>query len=530
MATYATKPAWELGARAPVRARIAVPLGLGVLVLLSAYVRTRNAGVGFWIDEGLSVGIAGRPLTDIPGVLRQDGSPPLYYVLVHLWMPLAGDSEAATRALSLLFGLLCVPVAWWGGRLVLGARTGWMAAMLAAANPFVTQYAQETRMYALVALLGLVAVICWLQAFVAAPPAGGGVRVRAAIGVAAAFAAMLYTHNWAAFLGLGTVAALLVVAALAGAAERRRLLRTALVAYGGAAALYLPWLPTLLYQATHTGAPWSNPPDLADLAEVPARLLGETAEIALALAAGAGLVAILARREERRLGAPARMVIALAVIGVACVVAAWLSSQLTPAWAPRYLAAALPPFLLLAAAGLGHAGRLGIAGLVLAVALSAGADRPPREKSNVRDVAEAVAPSLRPGDLVVATQPEQVPVLAYYLPGGVRFATLTGEVRDLGVTDWRDGVERLRRTSAERDLAPLLDALAPGRRLALVQPIVYDLKPWSAPWTELVRLRSEEWGQFVSTDRRFGATKQAPASVFPRRPNPVRATVYLKTG
>ena len=47
--------------------------------------------------------------------------------------------------------------------------------------------------------------------------------------------------------------------------------------------------------------------------------------------------------------------------------------------------------------------------------------------------------TLAPGDLVVSTQPEQVPVLEYYLPDGLRFATLTGEVRDTGVTDWRDG-------------------------------------------------------------------------------------------
>jgi mannosyltransferase len=529
MAAYATRPAWDLRARALGSARIVAPLGLGVLVLLSIYVRTRQVGVGFWIDEGLSVGIADRPLGDIPGVLRQDGSPPLYYVLLHLWLPLAGRSEEGTHALSLLIALACVPVAWWGGRLLFGATTGWMAAVLAAANPFLTQYAQETRMYALVTLLGLVALICWLQAFAGDPPGDGRVRRGAALGFAASFAAMLYTHNWGLFFGFGTAVAGLMLLALASPRERRRLLRTAVLAYGGAALLYLPWVPTFLYQIAHTGAPWSNPPDLADLASVPARLLGETAEIALVLAAGAGLVAILSRPPGGGLTRSARVVVALAVVGISIVVLAWVSSQLTPAWALRYLAAAVPPFLLLAAAGLGHAGRLGIAGLVLAVALSVAADRPPGEKSNVRDIAEAVAPSLQPGDLVVATQPEQVPVLAYYLPDGVRFATLTGRVRDLGVTDWRDGVQRLRRTSAERDLASLLDDLRPGQRFVLMQPIVYDLKPWSAPWTELVRLRSEEWTQFVSNDRRFGVTMQQPTSPFPRRPIPIQATVYLKT-
>ena len=48
-------------------------------------------------------GIASHPLTDIPGVLRADGSPPLYYMLLHVWIGvIGGDGEARTHALSLL--------------------------------------------------------------------------------------------------------------------------------------------------------------------------------------------------------------------------------------------------------------------------------------------------------------------------------------------------------------------------------------------------------------------------------------------
>ena len=51
---------------------------LAGLMALSLFLRTRAIHAGFWIDEGLSVGIASFPLTEIPHVLRQDGSPPLY--------------------------------------------------------------------------------------------------------------------------------------------------------------------------------------------------------------------------------------------------------------------------------------------------------------------------------------------------------------------------------------------------------------------------------------------------------------------
>src|SRR3712207_3866397 len=74
-------------------------VGLGVLTLVSLYMRTRFIGAALWIDEGLSVGIAQHGLTDIPGVLRQDGSPPLYYMTLHVWMQAFGSSEAATQSL-----------------------------------------------------------------------------------------------------------------------------------------------------------------------------------------------------------------------------------------------------------------------------------------------------------------------------------------------------------------------------------------------------------------------------------------------
>ena len=52
---------------------------------------------------------------------------------------------------------------------------------------------------------------------------------------------------------------------------------------------------------------------------------------------------------------------------------------------------------------------------------------------------------------------------------------------------------------------------------------------WNAPWTKLVRLRSAEFNQYVSNDPRFAPTTVYPP--FPRKegPNPVEATVLLKT-
>jgi hypothetical protein len=343
----------------------------------------------------------------------------------------------------------------------------------------------------------------------------------------------MYTHNWALFFAASLGGVWLVLVWRADGAARRELLRLGLIAFGGALALYLPWVPTMLYQAAHTGAPWSQAPSVSALLGVPGKLLGTMAQGVLALTAGAGVAAMMARRDERSGDEPAargraRTALALLAVGVATVLLAWLTSQASPAWANRYLVVGLPPFLLAAAGGLAHAGRLGIAGLVIVSAMGVG-DGAPSEKSNVRDVAQNIAPSTRPGDLVVSTQPEQIPALHYYLPDGLRFATVTGAVRDLGITDWRDGVQRLDAATASRDLAPLLDAMPSGSRLVLATPIFIEASRWDAPWTKAVRLRSLEWRQYLSNDPRFRVIAIEPAPPTDPVPNPVQALVYVKT-
>ena len=116
------------------------------------------------------------------------------------------------------------------------------------------------------------------------------------------------------------------------------------------------------------------------LLETPATMLGQFAQVALLLAAGAGLAVLLqqSRPVAGRVAAGHRAADRRRSPGP--------SSQLSPAWANRYLAVAAAPLLLAVAAGLAHAGRLGIAGLIVAAVLGAG-DTAPDDKSNVREVA-----------------------------------------------------------------------------------------------------------------------------------------------
>ncbi|MEA2479962.1 MAG: mannosyltransferase, partial [Thermoleophilaceae bacterium] len=279
-------------------------MGLGVLGLASLYLRTKAIDGAFWIDEGLSVGIARHAFFDIPTVLQQDGSPPLYYMTLHVWMKAFGSTETATHALSVLCAMLSIPAAFWAADRPFGRRAAWFGALIAALVPFLTGHAQETRMYALMPLLSIVATGCFLRAYVLRDR-----RLVAPFGLT--LAAMLYTHNWALFFGAAAFAAV-VWLGWDNPPERRKLAIDALLGFGLAGLLYLPWVPTLISQAQHTAAPWSNSPGTYEPTRQLTRVLGGYGpSMALLFGAGIGFVAIWRRSSAVR---ERRLVVASAIV------------------------------------------------------------------------------------------------------------------------------------------------------------------------------------------------------------------------
>lgn len=495
--------------------RLAEIAGLAVLVAISLLLRTSEMHVHYWIDEGLSVGISSHHLTAIPGILREDGSPPLYYLLLHFWIQWFGSYESATHALSLIFALVTIPVAYWVGRSLFDRRIAWTLAAMAALCPFLTSYAQETRMYSLVVLLSTLATAFYLHAFVF-----GRRQYRIPLGLT--LAVLLYTHNWAYFLIAGMLVSLGFAWRVSD--DRRRLVRDAALAFGLALVLYLPWVPSVIFQALHTGAPWATAPSLKTLLHAPDLLLGGAAgTVVLLLAAGSGL-AVLAQRSPREHDVLVPTLIALAVVPI---VSAWVLSQVSPAWATRYLAIAVAPLLIVGAVGLNRAGRLGAGGLALLAAYWLFAHAP-AAKSNAHFVSEQLSPNLQPGDLVISTQPEQVPTLAYYLPKGLVFANPFGIVHDTGVVDWRDGAQHFDRTGVDTQLLPLLKRLRVGQHVLFFKPIVFKPQRWRGPWTSRVRDRSSEYDGVLRGDPRFELIATVPQNYRDPGPNPLQGLLFEK--
>ncbi|MGH2914803.1 MAG: glycosyltransferase family 39 protein [Solirubrobacteraceae bacterium] len=477
--------------------------GLVALMALSALIRSRYLGGQLWMDEAITTGISLHPLSEIPGVLRYDGNPPLYYMLLHVWMALFGSSETATHSLSLLFGVLTIPAGGWAGWKLFGRRTGIMAALLFAFNAWLTAYAQETRMYELMALLGVLASAGFMLGFVQR-------RRRWLVLFGLSLTAMLYTHSWGTFFFAGALISLIPTLLATAPEDRRGLIRDAAITFVGAGILYLPWVPTLLYQAAHTAAPWDNPPRFGAPILLSRDVMGgDRITMMLIIPAAIGIVPLLARRRARTPEWTAAWT--LIALPTATLAVAWLESQLNPAFVARYFAPVIGALLLLIAWGCARARLPGLVAIAVAIAfLASPATYTPQFKSDMRDVAAEMGPLLAPGDLVVVGQPEQTPLAWYYLPAGLRFSNTaaSGVLKDPSYMNWVNALARLRNTPPRPTLARLVASMRPGQRLLYIRPLTEGAQNWQAPWTEMVRRRSAQWGALLTADVASGQLRQ----------------------
>ena len=161
------------------------------------------------------------------------------------------------------------------------------------------------------------------------------------------------------------------------------------------AVLYAPWLPTLLFQTAHTGAPWANAARLPGPLRGAARTCSASpASTCCCSARRRGLATLAAWRappaRARRIAARRRRRRRLAR-AVAAVAGSTRRGRCATA------RSRVAPLLLLAALGLARAGRARPRRPRAGRAAVGRPQDPPSTKCNVRSVTEAIAPSLAPG-------------------------------------------------------------------------------------------------------------------------------------
>jgi len=121
--------------------------------------------LALWFDEGVSITFATVPVREVMDyhILFDDVNPPAYRVLLGFWMRPLGVSDFTARYLSVVCGLLAVPLTYRIGRaLQLGLGSSVIGATLVAFAPMQVYYSQEAKGYTFVQLCVLVVVWLWL--------------------------------------------------------------------------------------------------------------------------------------------------------------------------------------------------------------------------------------------------------------------------------------------------------------------------------------------------------------------------------
>jgi len=399
-----------LAARTGLRPDRRIVAVLVAVTVAGGALRFATLGVqSLWLDESATVLLLRKSFTGMLGALPgSESAPPLYYCAAWLWARVFGLDAVGVRSLSALVGTLTIPVAYLAARSASRAA-GVCAAVLAAASPMLFYYAQEARPYALLILLAALSFVCFVRA--------AGDERRGLRAWAAASAAALLTHYFAAFVILPEAAAL----------ARRRGLRACAPAFAAVGVVAVALLPLAVRQRRDGKSNWiADSPLLSRAAQAPKQFLvgiDGPLEIVTALVSVLLVVLLLARlrrarHAERALAGRGAFVAVVAVglpllLSVSRVIDVFDGRNVVAAWMP----AAVVPAVAAGVAGNRRAAAALVAALaVLWTAVVAGVLLEPKlQRDDWRDVARAVKAG-GGGRFVVGPANADVP-LEVYLPG-----------------------------------------------------------------------------------------------------------------
>lgn len=83
----------------------------------------------------------------------QESHPPLYFVVLHLWMRVFGATLSSARVLAIVISLATLPLLFGFARQIAGETAAWIAVLLFALSPIHSAMALQVRMYTAVSLL-----------------------------------------------------------------------------------------------------------------------------------------------------------------------------------------------------------------------------------------------------------------------------------------------------------------------------------------------------------------------------------------
>lgn len=279
-------------------------------------------------DEGATISAAGRSVGQILGLAGHvDGVITPYYLLIHFWTAIFGDSDLALRAPSLIAMALGVGLVGELGRRLVGPATGLVAALICIAIPALSYYSAQARPYALAFTLATLSTLALYRAL-----------DRPSWGRWSAYGGCLLLVGVAHILAATVLVPHLIIAGIRWYRRRDRAL-TRMLPAAGVALVALGPLALLGSRQQQIQLAWVTTPTWRDVAAVPERVT-LSPEVAFLLGALALVAAVVRNRRT------ATELAALTLVPVGLIL---LVSLVVPIWVPRYGTFALGPLAILAA-------------------------------------------------------------------------------------------------------------------------------------------------------------------------------------
>jgi len=210
-----------------------------IAILVSAWCKISALGSReLWLDETFSAYVANSRFGDLIRQVTGDVHPPLYYMLLWLWVRVTGDAQTQLRMFGVVLSIFSAVAMYVLARKLLGATFGAFATALFAFSPMLFVYSLEVRMY----MLSILVLVCLLPVhWKLAVEHSKAIWHVFAYGVLAAL--LFYVHYIGVFILLG----LFVHWALASSFAWRPIAR--LCAAGLLTLLFIaPGIPVLLEQ------------------------------------------------------------------------------------------------------------------------------------------------------------------------------------------------------------------------------------------------------------------------------------------
>ena len=303
-----------------------------------------------WYDEVFNLFVAQQPFAHmlhslylgVPtgvGIDPGDTNPPLYTVLLHLWMKM-GSSDSHVKHLSLVFGVASIWAMWLLVRRVAGKLGGLVSCLLLAVSPLAIYYSIEARPYAMFLFFSLLSTFFFLSAIGKSDLEERNTSSSSLMpaGYLVATILAVYTH-WFGLLLLPVHAVGLIVYRPASARSVRRYFLS-LMAIGCCCVPLVPFLwNQIRLQSAVGGFTWPGRPGFGSLFAL--ALLTTGGQTLLALTAAFFLIAYLGKNNQmgehgRRLRTGNMFFIAYVLLPVILVYAASALMAHYTFFVPRY--------------------------------------------------------------------------------------------------------------------------------------------------------------------------------------------------